>query len=467
MAILHGLSPAPVESCRVLEVGCGDGANLIPMAYAMPGSEFAGFDLARLPIERGQSRVRKLGLRNVHLFQGDLLDAGAELGRFDYILAHGFYAWVPEAARDRLLWLCGELLTANGVAFVSYNAMPGGYLRSMIRELMLFRGQDIEDPEQEVAEGLKFLHFLAEALPESDVYRALIESQLQRMEKHSLAAIRHDELSGAYHPVHFTEFVEHARQHGLQYLSEAQLPPPTDPCYRTETISALEAVAGGDFLRREQMLDFVRMRGYRETLLCKADRVVVRGFPAEPFRRLLFASQTTPAPAQAPGASVFQLPGGIRMESNHPAVTALLKELGRAWPSALGFEQLEPLLAETGFALDADGAALLIRLAISKMIEFRAWKVPVARSVTERPKASACSREEARRGVHATSLLHQTVSVADARVHTLLLLLDGTRDRNDLLEAMRAQFPEAADAELEAGLDPALRLFQVAGILEA
>src|SRR5271157_4570416 len=71
MAILHGLTPAPVERCRVLEIACNEGANLIPMAYATPGSEFVGFDLARQPVERGQERIRELGLKNVRMFASD------------------------------------------------------------------------------------------------------------------------------------------------------------------------------------------------------------------------------------------------------------------------------------------------------------------------------------------------------------------------------------------------------------
>ncbi|HTY82592.1 MAG TPA: class I SAM-dependent methyltransferase, partial [Silvibacterium sp.] len=93
MAILHGLFPAPVEHCRVLEVACGDGANLIPMAYAIPGSEFIGFDMAGQPIERGQARIRQLGLTNIRLFQGNVLEVGKELGMFDYLIAHGLYSW--------------------------------------------------------------------------------------------------------------------------------------------------------------------------------------------------------------------------------------------------------------------------------------------------------------------------------------------------------------------------------------
>ena len=46
LATLFGLSPAPVERCRVLELGCGDGGNLLAMAFALPGSTFVGVDLA-------------------------------------------------------------------------------------------------------------------------------------------------------------------------------------------------------------------------------------------------------------------------------------------------------------------------------------------------------------------------------------------------------------------------------------
>src|SRR5579875_2980319 len=98
MAALHGLSPAPIESCRVLEIGCSEGGNLIPMAYAIPGAEFTGFDLAGQPIARGQERIRALGLGNIRLFQADLVtaDTGPDrggLGDFDYIVAHGLYSW--------------------------------------------------------------------------------------------------------------------------------------------------------------------------------------------------------------------------------------------------------------------------------------------------------------------------------------------------------------------------------------
>ena len=467
MATLHGLSPAPVERCRVLEIGCNEGANLIPMAYAIPQGEFVGFDLAQTPVARGQERIAALGLKNVRIFAGDLLDVGAGLGRFDYVIAHGLYSWVQEPVRDRLLALCGEVLEPNGVAFVSYNALPGSYLRGMLRDMMLFRVKDIEDPAQREAEAIRFLHLVASTRPEDDMYRVLIETQLRRMEARQPHVTIHDELSAAYDSVHFIDFVEHAQRHGLQYLSDAELPPPPDPCYRLDLRPALESAAGEDFLRQEQALDFFRMRMYRETLLCRAERVPCREVTAEQLRRMLFASQSTSMRRTGTETPVFQLPGGIKMESNHPVANALLHELERAWPSAVGFDELAPTLAAAGFLLDADGAALLMRLAISKMIEFRTWRPPVAAEISERPKASACSRLEGRTRRQATTLLHMTINLDDPKVRFFLQLLDGTRNRSMLLEAMKAEFSETPVEELEAGIQPGLRTFHLAGLLEA
>jgi SAM-dependent methyltransferase len=467
MGMLHGLTPAPVERCRVLEVACGDGANLVPMAYAIPSGEFVGFDLAHEPVKRGQERIRELGLTNARIFQSNLLEVGTELGEFDYIIAHGFYSWVPPQVADHLLALCEKLLALQGIAFVSYCALPGSYLRLMLRDMMLFRARGIQDPEQQVLAGLDSMHFLVAARPEGDPHRVLIEEQLKRMESHSLAATYHDEFCANYHPVHFIDFVHRAEKHGLQYLGEPVLPPPPDPGYRADLRAPLESAYTGDTLQQEQMLDFIRVRSYRESLLCKAGLPVRSDFAVERFREFLLASQTSSEPGKEPGSTAFVLPGGIRMESNHPAVVRLLEELSKVWPRAMSFSEIASRLAEVGFSLDGDGAALLVRLAVSKMMELRAWRVPVADAISERPRASACTRQEGRQGKIATTLLHSTISVEDPKVRSLLQLLDGTRNRMELLGAMVSEFPAIPPAEIEEGLDPNLRMLYAAGVLEA
>ena len=80
----------PVDRCRVLELVAG-GANLVPMAYAMPGSTWVGIDLSERQIAEGRAFAEALGLANIMLEQLDICEAAESLadrfGPFDYIIA--------------------------------------------------------------------------------------------------------------------------------------------------------------------------------------------------------------------------------------------------------------------------------------------------------------------------------------------------------------------------------------------
>src|ERR1700747_3167393 len=114
MATLFGMTPAPVERCRVLELGCGDGGNVIPMAFTLPESRFLGVDLSASAIARGQDLVRTLSLSNITLRHLDLMEMAGGAGEFDYIIAHGLYSWVPPAVREQILKLFKSHLAPNG-----------------------------------------------------------------------------------------------------------------------------------------------------------------------------------------------------------------------------------------------------------------------------------------------------------------------------------------------------------------
>jgi SAM-dependent methyltransferase len=466
MALLYGLEPPPVAACRVLEIACNEGANLIPMAYAIPGSDFVGFDLAPECIVRGQERIRELGLKNIRLFAADLLEVGPELGKFDYIIAHGLYAWVPEPVRDRLLALCGELLAPNGVAFVSYNALPGSHLRRMIREMMLFRTKSIENSDEKVRIGVEFIGNLAEIHPEGKVYRALFDEQLKRLNVKRPHVLFHDDFSPAYHPVYFSQFIEHASQHGLQYLCEAELPHPNDPCFKPEFQRTLQA-ASTELTAQEQMLDFARMRSYRETLLCRSHHQLKRKFPPDSFHRFLFASPITSEPAENESARFYTIATGTKMHCIQPATIALLEKLIAAWPHTLTFDELAAALAEQGLNDPAKAAMLLLQLATAQMLELHLWVPPLAKEISNRPRATATSRLDARSRDYTSTLWHTQVDLTDAIGRQCLQLLDGTRDRAALLEALKTQFPQTPIDELEQGMEPNLRFVYRAGLLEA
>ena len=132
---LFGLIPPDVTRCRVLELGCAGGGNIMPMAALYPNSRFVGIDLSARQVEAGTRNISQLGLSNIELRHGSITDVDDSWGQFDYILCHGVYSWVPAAVQDKILDICKWNLSPDGIAYVSYNTLPGWHMRGMIREI--------------------------------------------------------------------------------------------------------------------------------------------------------------------------------------------------------------------------------------------------------------------------------------------------------------------------------------------
>src|SRR5215217_6267924 len=95
IARLFGV-PAPLPSgCRLLDVGCSDGGNLIAMAQALPGARFVGIDTSATAIAAARASTARAGLANVAFEHLSLADYDPPPGSFDYVVAHGVYSWVP------------------------------------------------------------------------------------------------------------------------------------------------------------------------------------------------------------------------------------------------------------------------------------------------------------------------------------------------------------------------------------
>jgi len=220
IAALYGLPAAPPGRCRVLELGCGQGGNLIPMAYVLPESTFLGLDASRSAVAKGREQIAALGLTNVNLVNVDLLDA-SDLGTYDYVVAHGVYSWVPPSVQERVLAIASEVLAPNGVAYVSYNALPGGHVRRATREMMLWHVRDIEEPGERMAQARGLVRFLAEAAPPRPLFSAILKETIDHLGKQPDAVLFHDDLSEFNESLLFVDFMERANRHRLRFLSEA------------------------------------------------------------------------------------------------------------------------------------------------------------------------------------------------------------------------------------------------------
>jgi len=452
------MRPAPVERCRVLELGCGDGGNLIPMALGLPESRFLGLDLAGEPIDRGRATIDALGLRNVELRQEDLrafatgVDVEAE--PYDFIVAHGVYSWVPEEAREALLSICRRRLTPQGVAYVSYNAYPGCHVRDMVRQMLLYHASGTDDSRVAIARAQGLAQMLADVLPEMEEV-AFLRNELREVTARTPAVLFHDDLAPENRPFHLYELMERADAHGLQYLAEADFHEMTAHGFPPRLIEILDSIEQErGLVAREQYLDFLKVRRFRQTLLCHADIVLKRAQAAERIDQLLIASPVSPTtdrPDLQPGAvEEFRGPRGSLIQIDLPLAKAALLELGAAWPRRLPFRELrsraDGRLASLGLPLAGESedqvralAEILLEAYGAGVVQLHTFMPPVALEPGERPAASPLVRLQLERGEGSfvSTLLHTSLRIDDPFGRYALSLLDGTRDRPALLRELR------------------------------
>jgi len=286
VAALFGLQSAPANRCRVLELGCGDGSNLIPMAFHHPDSEFVGVDLAHTPISVGRDQLDRLKLRNIRLLQGDVTEACEHLGAFDYVIAHGLYSWVPDSVRPHILRVAAERLTGNGVAYVSYNALPGCRLRHLVRDLLGFRfGADAREPTQ-LEPMREFLRAFSRVEEWSDgKFLDVLKREIAFVQNLPDDVLYHDDLAADSKAFYLRQFVADAGAWGLQYLGEADIVERFTMAGLGEFDALVDAWSNNDWVAREQYFDFVKGRRFRQTLLCKDSQRLLRDFGTHTVER--------------------------------------------------------------------------------------------------------------------------------------------------------------------------------------
>jgi cyclopropane fatty-acyl-phospholipid synthase-like methyltransferase len=449
LATLFGMKPRPVERCRVLELGCTDGGNLIPMALGLPESEFVGIDLSAQEVAAGHELIKQLGLKNIDLHALDLTLIDATWGKFDYIIAHGIYAWVPAAVRDAILRIASQNLAPQGVAFVSYNAYPGGYLRRMLREMMQYHIAGIEDPQERIAKAKDLLVFVQSSTDSRDKhYQAFVKREISEVLERPAHSLFHDELEENWEPVFFHQFMAHAQQHGLQFLSESDYWEMADNRLHPDATKQLTALGGDDRIAREQYRDFLKCRRFRRTLLCHENVALDTPVKSDSLRTLYVASSAESGSVspeeESAGVRAFHNDTGAQMKTSHPLVIALISRLIASSPRSIHFDEL---LAEFGSENIEPVSEVLLSMYAAGLIELAAWRPAFASVAGERPEASPLARIQATRGSAMTTLTHASVEAADDRVRRLVTLLDGTRDRAALKKDLSSSMPEGTTPE--------------------
>lgn len=422
VAHLAGLEISDPSRWRILELGCGDGGNLAAIAQAYPQTQCTGIDGNAAAIDRGRRLAADAGL-SVALLHADITDLPDDLGQFDLVFLHGVWSWVPEAVRAAVPAAFARLLAPQGIAYVSYLALPGFHLLAPAREIALRAAAAEPDPDRAVAVAREAVQLtLKLAVP--GVYTRMLEFELARWGTRPDYLIFHDILDPDAAAFALSDVCAALQPAGLTWLGEVR-PEAWWPWMLDATQTALAAQAGGgDPAACQQIFDDAHGTSFKVSLFTRSEAAPPRD--ADPTRVLaLRAATPRVAPAVAP------MPGTAER-----AILAALTPLA---------EPVGELIARAGLPVML-GAETVLRLAAANLLTLHTLPGVWTPQVSDLPVASPLARAQAQRDSTVAALDHGAVTLADDLERTVLLMLDGAHDRPALIRgAMQAAEADVAD----------------------
>ena len=445
LAALFGLTPPIVKTCRLLELGCGDGTNLIAIAQTLPQAQCWGIDASIKQIQAGQTRANTLALSNVNLNRLNLSEVDQSLGRFDYIIAHGVYSWIAPALQDTLLKICQRHLAPHGIIYISYNVYPGWHMEKVVRDLMKYHTQQLPTVPFEInmqqAKGI--VQFIAHLRQQGNTaFDRFLQEKMQLFKVADDNYLYHDFLEAENHPVYFHQFIQQATQYQLAYVTDIEFRHYLLLTFPNQVVEALEELFQGDFFIREQYLDFFYNRTLRRSLLCHQPTVIQRELQWETVTQCYIAA-TSQLVNSKPNSSILeslQTSAGETIAVQQPLTQIALGYLVIHYPHYPHFEELfqqacqQLPQAELNLStLREQLAQELLQLYCLETIELHIEPPAFVTTLTSYPRASPLARHMLSQGQQPVINLRCEFIHLDEIATVLLPHLNGQKDQSALL----------------------------------
>lgn len=260
---------------RYLDLGCGQGLNLIMHAGAHPDMEFVGIDFNPVHIAHARQLVAQSGLSNVRFLEGDFLQLAtlwpAELGCFHYVVLHGIYSWVAPSLRRAIVQCLQAALLPGGAAYVSYNTMPGWSNRVSLQHLLRRVEQTSgQSPVNAIEQGLQLCGRLQEAGARIFAESPSLASFIERSVKpNSRNYVVQEYLHENWHPLWFSQVASELAAAKLlpaatASLAEAFLPHVLPPAFQQ-----IFSDSGMDAVWQQELVDLVINQSFRRDVFVR------------------------------------------------------------------------------------------------------------------------------------------------------------------------------------------------------
>ena len=125
--------------------------------------------------------------------------------------------------REAILRIARDNLAPTGVAFISYNVLPGWRLRQTLRDAMALHTPPDQPLRVQIARSRELLAFLEQHTPAETTWGRIFRSEAAQLRQSGDYYIAHEFLEQCNEPCSFSEFMRDAEKSRLAYLGEAEV----------------------------------------------------------------------------------------------------------------------------------------------------------------------------------------------------------------------------------------------------
>ncbi len=312
----------------------------------------------------------------------------------------------PGRPSDALLQVCNERLSENGVVLISYNVLPGWRLFQAVRDSMMLHAGSETDLRARSAKTRRLFSLMKEHADPETSYGRFWRDEAQKMTAGDDAYFTHEIFEETNAPTTFRDFVGAASRHGLAYLAESRVRANCPESVAPGAAAIIEDLSGGDALAREQYVDVVSGRTFRESMLARAAALAKVELSLDESRLAvlhLITPMNLDIKRDADGAASI-VADEVAIDVAAPACLAAVERLIERRPSSSRFADILPsdADAETRAAL----LALLMRMAQAGLLDVASEPTVCARRLAARPKAWPVAASDAGAGALTATLRH-------------------------------------------------------------
>ena len=458
-AALQGLNPPELAQCRVLELGCANGGNLLPLAESMPNATFVGIDQKTIPIRDATETASRLAIPNIEFHALDFADIDDKLGDFDFIICHGVYCWVEPEVQRQILTVCEQRLKPDGMAHINLNVRPGSWLGTFFREYLQITIDVRVSPEEQVIAARSYLQLLSTTFQGlNEFHTKMIREATERLLTKSDFDLFHGYLDVHNHPISLRTFHQQLHEYGLRHVADLDW---KDVLRQAVPVKWAEPIPS-DNSQREQLLDYLESRGSRHCLVCRSGTLTDKASAMHEIRNLYVVcspKKATTHPNSPPGSFAFTNQFAGSVITRDPRIAAMLEWLEEHERPAR-ISELEASIRDCQIPPDINISSLeeeVISLASGQFLELSVSLPQFATRPPKKPKTTRFANYQLQTTGLATNLRNEIVkpNEADAKV---MQMLNGLSSAAEIAEQL---------SQSEASVHDSIKRLSLGGLILA